>query len=59
MDVVIGSRDFDDDESFRTGLSERKLGPATPYVICAAPAYFADRPMTTAKTEITVVVALA
>ncbi|WP_455274978.1 LysR substrate-binding domain-containing protein [Rhizobium herbae] len=44
VDVVIGSRDFDDDESFHTGLFERKLGPA-PYVICAAPAYFGDRPM--------------
>jgi DNA-binding transcriptional LysR family regulator len=38
VDVVIGSRDFDDDESFHTGLFERKLGPS-PYVICAAPAY--------------------
>ncbi|WP_331376878.1 LysR family transcriptional regulator [Sinorhizobium chiapasense] len=43
VDVVIGSRDFDDDESFHTGLFERKLGPA-PYVICAAPSYFAERP---------------
>lgn len=43
VDVVIGSRDFDNDESFHTGLFERKLGPA-PYVICAAPSYLADRP---------------
>ncbi len=43
VDVVIGSRDFDDDDSFHTGLFERKLGPA-PYVICAAPAYLERHP---------------
>jgi len=43
VDVVVGSRDFDDDESFHSGLFERKLGPA-PYVICAAPSYLATHP---------------
>ncbi|MBZ7926346.1 LysR family transcriptional regulator [Ensifer adhaerens] len=43
VDVVIGSRDFDDDDSFHTGLFERKLGPA-PYVICAAPSYLEKHP---------------
>ncbi len=43
VDLVIGSRDFDDDDSFHTGLFERKLGPA-PYVICAAPAYLEKHP---------------
>lgn len=42
VDVVIGSRDFDDDDSFHTGLFERKLGHA-PYVICAAPSYLEKR----------------
>ena len=40
VDVVVGSRYFDTDESFHSGLFERKLGPA-PYAICAAPSYFA------------------
>ncbi|HMF67959.1 MAG TPA: LysR substrate-binding domain-containing protein [Phyllobacterium sp.] len=40
VDVVVGSRHFEDDESFHSGLFERKLGPA-PYAICAAPGYFA------------------
>ena len=43
VDVVIGSRDFDEDVSFHTGLFERKLGPV-PYVICAAPAYLGKHP---------------
>jgi DNA-binding transcriptional LysR family regulator len=43
VDVVVGSRNFDDDESFHSGLFERKLGPA-PYVICAAPAYLERHP---------------
>lgn len=44
VDVVVGSRHFEDDESFHSGLFERKLGPA-PYAICAAPGYFARHGM--------------
>lgn len=43
VDVLIGSRDFDEDEFFQSGLFERKLG-AVPYVVCAAPDYLKRNP---------------
>jgi DNA-binding transcriptional LysR family regulator len=43
VDVLIGSRDFDDDEFFQSGLFERKLG-AVPYVVCAASSYLERHP---------------
>ncbi|MFQ0815176.1 hypothetical protein AVM02_10505 [Brucella anthropi] len=51
VDIVVASRDFDDDESFHTGLFERKIGPA-PYVICAAPSYFATHPRPSAPQDL-------
>jgi len=39
-DIVIGSRDFDKDKFFASGVFERKLG-SVPHVICATPAYLA------------------
>ncbi|WP_454853015.1 LysR family transcriptional regulator [Rhizobium binxianense] len=51
VDVVIGSRDFDHDEFFHSGLFERKLG-TVPYVVCAAPAYFARYPKPSKPEEL-------
>ncbi|MCO5063522.1 MAG: LysR family transcriptional regulator [Rhizobiaceae bacterium] len=41
VDVVVGSRYFEDDVLFPSGLFERNLGQV-PYVVCASPGYLAS-----------------
>jgi DNA-binding transcriptional LysR family regulator len=40
VDIMVCSRYFGQDDAFHASLIGRDLGP-TPYVVCAAPAYFA------------------
>lgn len=51
VDVLIGSRDFDDDSFFQSGLFERKLG-TVPYVVCASADYLSRHARPTKPQEL-------